>query len=132
LIPQSISDEHLKQLSPTALAYVGDAVYELYIRCHYLTPPNRIATHHQRVVAKVKAETQSGYLELWESRLTEAETAIVRRARNTASGKPKRLSLDIYRRATGFEALIGYLYLTNQVRLQELLNSLPLNEPDLL
>jgi ribonuclease III family protein len=83
-------------------------------------------------VARVKAETQSRYLELWEAQLTAVETDIIRRARNTASGKPKRLSLDIYRRATGFEALIGYLYLTNQVRLQELLNSLPLDEPELL
>ncbi|MGB2926104.1 MAG: ribonuclease III domain-containing protein [Limnothrix sp.] len=124
-----ITPEHLNQLSPAALAYVGDAVYELYIRCHYLTPPNRISTHHQRVVATVRAETQSEYLAIWEPYLGEIEQSIIRRGRNTATGKPKRVSLDIYRRATGFEALIGYLYLTNEPRLRELLNYLPLREP---
>lgn len=124
-----VSDEHLKQLSPTALAYVGDAVYELFIRCHYLTPPNRIRTHHQRVVGEVKAETQATYLNIWAPTLQEKELDIVRRGRNAASGKPKRVSLDIYKRATGFEALVGYLYLTDQERLTELLELLPLKQP---
>lgn len=124
----TISDEHLKQLSPTALAYVGDAVYELFIRCHYLTPPNRIRMHHQRVVGEVKAETQAAYLNIWEPTLEPIELDIVRRGRNAASGKPKRVSLDIYKRATGFEALVGYLYLTNQPRLTELFELLPLKQ----
>ena len=125
----TISDEHLKQLSPTALAYVGDAVYELFVRCHYLTPPNRIRTHHQRVVAEVKAETQAAYLNIWEPSLQDIELDIVRRGRNTASGKPKRVSIDVYKRATGFEALVGYLYLTNHGRLTELFELLPLKSP---
>lgn len=128
LVP-SISSEHLSQLSPTALAYVGDAVYELYARCYYLTPPNRISTHHRRVVDVVRAEAQSAYLTIWEPYLDDEEQNIIRRGRNAATGKPKRVSLDIYRRATGFEALIGYLYLTNGPRLEELLSHLPLHEP---
>jgi len=104
-------------------------VYELYARCHYLAPPNRIATHHRRVVDVVRAETQSAYLTIWEPYLDDEEQNIIRRGRNAATGKPKRVSLDIYRRATGFEALIGYLYLTNGPRLEELLSYLPLHEP---
>ena len=61
--------------------------------------------------------------------LDDEENELVRRGRNAASGKPKRVSLDVYRRATGFEALVGYLYLTRQDRLTELFAVLPLKEP---
>lgn len=124
----SISPEQLKQLSPTSLAYVGDAVFELYIRCSFLMPPSRIADYHSKVVAEVRAETQAAYLQRLEMYLNERELEIIRRGRNSTTGKPKRLSLNVYRQATGFEALIGYLYLTDRDRLEELLGYLPLEE----
>ncbi|AMA08202.1 Mini-ribonuclease 3 [Picosynechococcus sp. PCC 73109] len=120
-----ITADQLRQLSPASLAYVGDAVYELYSRCYFLLPPCRIADYHGKVVAEVRAETQAQYLTLLESHLSELEQDIVRRGRNAATGKPRRLSLAIYRQATGFEALVGYLYLTNPQRLAELFTYLP-------
>lgn len=105
---------------------MGDAVYELYTRCYFLTPPSRISSYHGKVVAEVRAETQAQYLQLLEAHLNEQEQDIIRRGRNSVTGKPKRLSLSIYSQATGFEALIGYLYLTDLPRLEELLGYLPL------
>ncbi|MGF1534941.1 MAG: Mini-ribonuclease 3 [Elainellaceae cyanobacterium] len=115
-----------EQLSPTALAYLGDAVYELHVRMRYLYPPQRIQSFHRRVVAQVRAEAQARHLQQLEPHLTPTEKDIIRRGRNSASNSPKRASLDIYRRATGFEALIGYLYLTHPERLEALLLQLPL------
>lgn len=104
---------------------MGDAVYELYSRCYFLIPPCRIADYHGKVVAEVRAETQAHYLTCLEPHLSALERDIVRRGRNAATGKPKRLSLTLYRQATGFEALVGYLYLTAPDRLLELLAYLP-------
>ncbi|BAW95382.1 ribonuclease III protein [[Synechococcus] sp. NIES-970] len=124
-----ISADRLRQFSPASLAYVGDAVYELYCRCYFLLPPRRSADYHDRVVAEVRAETQAQYLTVLEPLLTDLERDIVRRGRNAATGKPRRLSVTLYRQATGFEALIGYLYLTNQSRLEELFAHLPRETP---
>lgn len=93
-------------------------------------PPCRIADYHSKVVAEVRAESQAQYLEHLEPYLTEIELDIVRRGRNGATGKPKRLSLTLYRQATAFEALVGYLYLTDQRRLVELLAYLPREQPE--
>ncbi len=110
-----------EQLSPLALAYIGDAVYELYVRSQLLLPPKRISQYHSQVVNRVRAETQAAYLCAIEADLTPEEKDIVRRGRNAVSHKPKRLSPKVYQQATSLEALIGYLYLTDRSRLQELL-----------
>ncbi|BAC07980.1 Mini-ribonuclease 3 [Thermosynechococcus vestitus] len=108
------------QLPPAALAYFGDAVYELFIRLLFLTPPQRINAYHRQVVAHVRAESQARYMDfLWEY-CTETERSIFRQGRNAAADGPKRVAAKIYRQATGFEALLGYLYLTNPQRLQEI------------
>jgi len=112
------------QVAPAVLAYIGDAVYELHVRLQYLHPPRRIQAYHKQVVAQVRAETQAKQLAHLAEQLTETEQDIVRRGRNAATGKPKRLSIDIYRHATGFEALLGYLYLTQGDRLSQLLAQL--------
>lgn len=112
------------QLSPASLAYVGDAVYELYIRTHYLLPPTRLSDYHNLVVAQVRAEQQAAHLHELESDLTDAEREIVRRGRNAASGGPRRVSPELYQQATGLETLIGYLYLQNPQRLNQLLDIL--------
>ena len=114
----------LKQLSPVALAYIGDAVYELYIRSLFLLPPKRIVDYHNSVVTQVKAETQAVHLQHLEPYLTSEEKEIVRRGRNAATSKPRRLSASIYQRASSLETLIGYLYLSDRDRLEYLLTKL--------
>lgn len=117
----------VESLSPSALAYIGDAVYELYVRTCYLIPPKRIADYHNQVVAQVRAETQADYLQLLQPYLTFSEQEIVRRGRNAVDKKPRRIPAQIYQQATSFETLLGYLYLTNPQRLDELLAKLGIN-----
>ena len=111
----------IQRLSPAALAYVGDAVFELFTRAYYLTPPKRLKAYHEQVVHHVRAETQAHYLKILQPCLTEAEQDIVRRGRNAASRGPKRVDPEIYQQATGLETLLGYLYLTSPDRLTEVL-----------
>lgn len=117
----------VEQLSPVSLAYLGDAVYELYIRARYLLPPKRISDYHGKVVAQVRAETQTNHLRSLEPYLTQTEREIVRRGRNAATRGPKRLSPEIYQQASSLETLIGYLYLKNPQRLNQLLGKLELD-----
>lgn len=126
----SLSVAEVQGLSPGALAYLGDAVYELYIRTHYLTPPKRLQTYHHHVVSQVRAESQAQHLRSLQAYLSAEELDILRRGRNATTGKPRRLDPEIYQQATSLETLMGYLYLTNPQRLTELLNYLEL-EPRL-
>ena len=123
LLPK-LSVSQLQQLSPTALAYLGDAVYELYIRRYYLLPPQKVESYHRLVVAQVRAEKQAQMLQLLDPYLNNNELEIVRRGRNAATGRPNRVEPQIYRQATSLETLIGYLYLTDTERLSELLQKL--------
>ncbi len=116
----------IKQLSPGFLAYLGDAVYELYVRTYYVFPPRRLADYHNQVVSLVRAESQAAFLARINPYLTESEKEIVRRGRNAATGKPRRLSPELYQQATSLETLIGYLYLQNPQRLNQLLEKLNL------
>lgn len=119
-----LSSNQIQQLSPTALAYLGDAVYELYIRRYYLVPPKRPQDYHHQVVAQVRAEAQAHHLQALLPRLSPAELDIVKRGRNAAGKRPHRSDPEIYQQATSLEALIGYLYLTDTQRLQTLLECL--------
>ncbi|MEM8805534.1 MAG: ribonuclease III domain-containing protein [Cyanobacteria bacterium P01_G01_bin.38] len=114
----------IQSLSPIALAYVGDAVYELYIRTQLLWPPQRPQAYHDAVVTQVRAEQQATSLERLQPYLNEIEQAMVRKGRNAAPKRQRRVRADTYQRATSFETLIGYLYLTDPSRLFELLNQL--------
>ncbi len=114
----------IEKISPIALAYLGDAIYELYIRNRLLLPLKKISDYHQQVVRQVKAEAQAIHLESISACLTPQEQEIIRRGRNAANHKPKRVSAKIYQQASSLETLIGYLYLTNSDRLQELLQKL--------
>jgi len=116
--------EKTKMMSPLTWAYVGDAVYELYIR-DYLTQttnlkPNKL---HKEAIKYVKAEAQAKILEKLQDVLSEEEKEIVRRGRNAQNHHlPKNANLRDYTYATAFEALIGYLYLSKQEeRLDEIL-----------
>lgn len=114
-------------LSPSALAYLGDAVYELYLRTYYLSPAKRLQDYHSIVVERVRAESQADFLKELEPELTPEEREIVRKGRNAVSHRPRRLAPEIYQQATSLETLIGYLYLYNPQRLNEILEKLPLD-----
>lgn len=126
---QAQRSSRLNQVSPAALAYVGDAIYELYIRTHYLLPPKRLQAYHEQVVAQVRAESQAHHLRSLQPHLTNAELEILKRGRNAASKGPKRLNPEIYQQATSLETLLGYLYLADPPRLMDLLAQLQLEEP---
>ncbi|HEY9614293.1 Mini-ribonuclease 3 [Allocoleopsis sp.] len=121
------SSSHIQRVSPASLAYLGDAVYELYIRTCYLLPPRRLGDYHQQVVSQVRAESQAKTLRSLEPYLTASELEILRRGRNAATGHPRRLDPKIYQQATSLETLLGYLYLTDPQRLTQLLAHLDLD-----
>lgn len=115
------------QLNSLALAYIGDAVYELYIRDHLIHSGQVKPQHlHNEAVKYVSGSAQATIIHtlLDEKKLTEKEETIVRRGRNAKSHSiPKNMSISIYRYATAFEALIGYHYIRkNNDRLEELMN----------
>ena len=105
-------EEILNEYSPLVLAYIGDAVYELLVRTHYVSVGKRLMKDiHHDTVETVKAGHQAQIIhELFDS-LREEEKDIVRRGRNTRSSPPKHADMQDYRMSTGFEALLGYLYL---------------------
>ena len=114
----------VKILSPLTWAYVGDCVYELYIRTH-LVNKTRLKPHklHLEAINYVKAQAQAKILQEIMESLTEEEQDIVRRTRNTENHHlPKNAEPQDYMYATAYEGLIGYLYLTKQEeRLKEIL-----------
>ncbi len=111
-------------LNPLVLAYIGDAVYEVYVRV-YIAKKGEIKTNtlHKASISFVSAHAQSDILEEIEDSLTEEELNIVRRGRNAHSNTiPKNASIADYKKATAFEALIGYLFLKNDIkRLEEII-----------
>jgi ribonuclease III family protein len=127
-VPHPLAPNTAHMLSPAALAYLGDSVYELYIRTQYLLPPSRIRDYHQQVVNCVRAETQAAFVKSLMPHLSPEEIRILKQGRNAATGHPKRLSLEIYQYATALETLVGYLYLTDTDRLSELLSRFCLAE----
>lgn len=101
-------------LPPLALAYIGDAVFEVAVRQHVIARPN-LRPHHLHIQATkfVSAKAQARMLALIEPQLTEQEQDVVRQGRNAKSGTvPKNANVLDYRHATAFESLIGYLYYT--------------------
>ena len=114
-----------KQLNSLALAYIGDAVYEVYIRHHLLQKGGvKVNLLHREATRFVSAKAQSKIIHhLIESAcLTEEELAVTRRGRNAKSGSvPKNTDVQTYRHGTSYEALVGFLYLSKQIeRLEEL------------
>ncbi len=106
----------IKEYSPLALAYIGDAVYELIIRSLVLNEGNRqVQKMHKRTSSMVQASAQAKIITALNDRLTEEEHAVYKRGRNAKSMSPaKNQSVSDYHKATGFEALMGYLYLKNE------------------
>ncbi|MBQ9141651.1 MAG: ribonuclease III [Lachnospiraceae bacterium] len=106
----------VRAYSPLTLAYIGDAVYDLVIRTVVVERANRAANElHKRAVKFVQAGTQAAMITALQEILTEDELAVFKRGRNAKSNtSAKNASITDYRKATGFEALIGFLYLTDQ------------------
>lgn len=113
-----------QQLNPLLLAYLGDSVYEVYVRYHLLArgfvKPHEL---QKEAVQYVSAVAQANVCRQLESHLTEEELDVLRRGRNAKSGSvAKSASVIQYRYSTGFEALVGYLYVIgNQARLDDLM-----------
>ena len=123
-IKREKSIEDAKLLSPLVWAYVGDSVYELFIRTE-LTNNSNAKPHklHMEAIKYVKAKAQADILEKIMDKLTDEEKDVVRRGRNTENHHiAKNANIADYTQSTAFEALIGYLYLTKQdERLEEIL-----------
>ena len=118
----SLSD--VKMLNPLVLAYVGDSVYDTFVRTLLVSGGHgQVAKLHKMSVEFVKAKAQADILGKINELLTPEEQDIVRRGRNSKSTTmPKNADVFDYRYATGFEALIGFLYLTGQIdRLMEII-----------
>lgn len=114
---QNIEDKKDANLiSPVVLAYMGDSVYEIYIRKHVLLNNINFKVNdiHKAVVGYVRASAQAKALNAIMDDLTEDELKIFKRGRNQKTGVPKNANVGEYRIATGFEALLGYLYIKNQ------------------
>ncbi|WP_078382575.1 Mini-ribonuclease 3 [Sutcliffiella halmapala] len=112
-----------KQLNSLALAYMGDAVYETYVRHHLLKQgkirPNQL---HRAATSYVSAKAQARLLHqlAGEAYFSELEEGVIRRGRNAKSGTvPKNTDVQTYRYSTAFEALIGHLYLTDETERME-------------
>lgn len=116
LFDRSRSIQEVNQMSPLTWAYVGDGVYELYIRTH-LTNTTKLKPHnlHIESIKYVKAGAQADILNKLDEILNDEEKEIVRRGRNTKNyHTAKNATTQEYMYSTAFEALIGYLYLTKQ------------------
>ena len=111
-----LENTDIRTYSPLTLAYVGDAVYELIIRSLLTGKGNaQVNRLHKRASALVNAGAQSDLLERIREELTEEELHVFRRGRNANSATmAKHAKMTYYRKATGFEALMGWLYLTGQ------------------
>jgi len=120
-----MSEEELRTMSPLVFAYIGDAIYEIYIRTYiihrYKVKVNEL---HKMSTKFVKAEAQARIVHTLEGELTEEEWKMVKRGRNQKSGTvAKNASISDYRYATGFECLLGYLYLSGKrERIEEIIN----------
>ena len=111
-------------LGPLQLAWLGDAIWELHQRLRFCRAPGRADVLHRSVVAEVCAEAQAEALRQLEPVLHEQERDLVRRGRNRAGRGPKRSDAAVYGLATGFETMVGWLYLNDPARLAELFDHL--------
>ncbi|WP_308415536.1 Mini-ribonuclease 3 [Sporanaerobium hydrogeniformans] len=122
---KEILNHKATEYSPLALAYIGDGVYEIFVRTYVINKGNApVNKMHKASRELVRAETQAKIYHSIEKQLTEEETNVLRRGRNAKSiSVPKNADMTQYRHATGLEALIGYLYIKGEIeRINELIN----------
>ena len=108
-----LKEQDIRTYSPLTLAYIGDGIFELVVRTVLVGRKNTQAEKLHKAATKiVKAETQALMAEAIKEELTEEELSVYKRGRNAkAVTRAKNATMSKYRRATGFEALMGYLYL---------------------
>ena len=123
---REFSKDEARMLNPLQLAIIGDAVFEIFVRNYVLTQNTALSANkiHVKAIGYVKAKSQSNIMHEIEGFLNEEEEAVYKRGRNAKSPTvPKNAEIRDYRMATGFEALVGYLYLTgNKKRLEFIFN----------
>ena len=103
-------------LSPLTLAFVGDCVFELFVRERLVCEANRpVQQLHRNSVAQVRCDAQARSIDLLMEHLTEKELSIYKRGRNAKATPPKNATAADYHKATGLEALFGYLYLKGDI-----------------
>lgn len=123
---REFSKDEARQLNPLQLALIGDGAYEVFIRNYILANNTSLLANkmHREAIKFVKAKSQADIMHEIEDTLTEEELNIYKRGRNTKSATvPKNADVRDYRMATGFEALVGYLYLINDMeRLEYIFN----------
>ena len=133
LIERKKDIKDVKMMSPLTWAYIGDCVYELYVRQELINKTN-LKPHklHIEAINYVKASKQAQILKGIMDKLTEEEQDVVRRGRNSENHHlPKNASVEDYMYSTAFEALIGYLYLSRQdERLKEILGLIEIKPLD--
>jgi len=120
----NLKEVNASEYSPLSLAYIGDAIYEVVVRSYVLSKGNMpVNKLHLKTSSMVSAKAQSKMMERLEELLTNEEQGVFHRGRNAkANTQAKNASISEYRRATGFEAVCGYLYLEGQYkRLNELI-----------
>lgn len=125
-VNMELTGEDIAMLSPLQLAYVGDAVYELLIRTYLLNKDMSVNQLHRSATKYVKAKAQSETIHQIEGLLTEEEKRVVKRGRNSKTHtSPKNTDMIDYKYATGFEALIGYLYINKEYeRISQIFDSI--------
>ena len=116
LKPFNIERKEAKEFSPLVLAYIGDAVYELIVRSILVSMGNRpVNKLNKDATSLVKAGAQSEIIKLISDKLSEEEYTVFKSGRNSSPHTmAKNASMTDYKYATGFEALIGFLYLDNR------------------
>lgn len=121
---RTLSDDEIKMMNGAKLAYIGDAVYEVYIRTYVMNNyRGAVNILNRKAVSFVKAEAQAAIVNYLKPYLTDYELAVVNRGRNVKTNTPaKNADIKDYKLATGFEAMIGMLYLKGEKdRLEELI-----------
>ncbi len=120
---QEITAAQVHDVPLRILAHLGDAVFHLYEREREILSASSAKQMHNRVTSRVNADRQAQLLDQIADGLSDHELDITRRARNIKAANYKKGDQSAYRKATAFEALLGYLYLTDLKRLQEVLDS---------
>lgn len=119
-----IKNIDLQKVPVQTLAFIGDSVYDLYIRCYLASLSNeKTRKLHEKATKFVSARAQAGIIDNIISKLTDEEVLIYKRGRNTNINTSKHAEAIEYKKATGLETLIGYLYLTNnKQRIEEIIS----------
>ncbi len=122
-----LTEDKAAQMAPLTLAYIGDSVFDLYVRTRYvLGCAKNAGALHSMSIRLVNARAQAEFAHVWMERFTQAEAEVFRRGRNAKSpSPPKNMSIADYKYATALEAVVGYLFLTGQAeRIEQMLSTL--------